>query len=156
MISDSVLRVVVSADFFTAVQRGYLRFPAWLLFFNRFFILYFEKSLLEQLSCPLLVHLLTSLFLNKDLQASRNVSGPACRLNFVDRLSTRPAWASKLIFDILRIYLEGERDDRHHNHRYCAGVQSSLCLSLGHSDNLVHSWLGFHDLVCSLTLHAHV
>jgi hypothetical protein len=66
MISNSVLRIIVSSNFLTSVHPTNLRLSSLGLGFNSLLILNLKESFLEDFSGPFSVLVLTAFLLNKD------------------------------------------------------------------------------------------
>lgn len=151
MVSNSVLRIVVSPYFLASVHCPDLWFPSLCLCQNRLLILYLEQPLFKNLCRSLSVLVLTSLLLNKHAYPSRNVCSPACWVSFLHRLSSCSTWTSVLIFNILIINIKSKRNRWHNDHRYCGRMNTTFALCLRYSNNLMNSSLALHNFIAILS-----
>jgi hypothetical protein len=147
VVSDSILRIVISADFLASISRSNLDFPSLRLLFAVFSILQFEYFLFENLNRPLFVPILHSFLLVKNTQPGGNMGRSTGTLCLIHMLSTRSRSPHKLKLNILIVDGKVKGNDRHHSHSYCRTVQPPHPLSLRHPDNLMHSRLALHNFV---------
>lgn len=101
----------------------------------------------QYFSCFFPISILTSILLVHDTKSCWYMSCPAGAFSFVDRLATRSTCLHILISDVFVVDSEIKRNWRHHDHRNRRGVNTALCLSFGHSNNFVYSWLALHYFV---------
>lgn len=145
MIGNPVLRVVVGPDFLTSIHCPDLRLssPGFCLYC--LLVFHFEKFFFEQFGGSFSVLVLTAFLLNENAETGGNVGSSAgwiCFLYWLTACSTGPC---VLVFDIFIVDGEGEGNWGHDYHRNGRGVKSSFTLGFGDSNDLVDSWLAFHN-----------
>jgi hypothetical protein len=141
MISNPILRKVISLDLLTPIIRPYLNPPISLQLLHMLIILYSKQLLLQYLIRSSSISNLIPFLLNKHLNIRRDMRRPTRRISLIHTLPPCALRPAVLILNLILIQQKIKRNIGLDHHRHRTRMQPAFAFCLWHSDHFMHTGL---------------